>query len=85
MKDIEHAVERYSRGMGHLRQQLPIPGPPQVVLVTHRRDVAMLGRSLACPETVAQTSPSWGSSVPAPASWDLLPAQQLEVRPTMWH
>jgi hypothetical protein len=84
VKDMERAVERYSRGMGHLREKLPLPGPPQIVLVTHRRDTAVLGRPF--PEAVIQSSPPWGSTIPAPASWDSLPSQEPDVSlpPLLW-
>ena len=35
--EVERAVQRYSGGMGWLGQRLPLPGPPQLLLLTHRR------------------------------------------------
>ena len=71
--EVERAVERYCQGMGHLGRQLPLPGPPQMLLVTHRRAGA------AAPEAVVQGQPSWGSTVPAPASWDAASLTSPEV------
>jgi hypothetical protein len=34
---VERAVQRYSGGMGWLGQRLPLPGPPQLLLLTQRR------------------------------------------------
>lgn len=66
--EVERAVERYCQGMGHLGRQLPLPGPPQLLLVTHRRpaDAAAAGAA----EAVVHCQPCWGTSIPAPASWD---------------
>ncbi|BDA46825.1 probable SEC14-like protein 2 at C-terminar half [Coccomyxa sp. Obi] len=65
--EVERAVERYCQGMGHLGRQLPLPGPPQLLLVTHRRPAEAAG---AAAEAVVHCQPSWGTTIPAPASWD---------------
>ncbi|EIE19775.1 hypothetical protein COCSUDRAFT_44590 [Coccomyxa subellipsoidea C-169] len=68
--EVERAVEHYCQGMSHLGRQLPLPGPPQVLLVTHRRPAP----GAAPAEAVVQGHPSWGVTVPAPASWDSAPS-----------
>lgn len=83
MAEVERAVERYSQGVGHLGRQLPLPGPPQMLLVTHRRATAAatLGGDSAAAEAVVHAQPSWSTSIPAPASWDTLPSDTPEVPP----
>ncbi len=65
--EVERAVERYCQGMGHLGRQLPLPGPPQLLIVTHRRPAEA---AAGAAEAVVHCQPSWGTSIPAPASWD---------------
>ena len=73
--EVERAVEHYCQGMSHLGHQLPLPGPPQVLLVTHRRPAP----GAAPAEAVVQGHPSWGVTVPAPASWDSAPSADPQV------
>ncbi len=73
--EVERAVEHYCQGMSHLGRQLPLPGPPQVLLVTHRRPAP----GAAPAEAVVQGHPSWGVTVPAPASWDSAPSADPQV------
>lgn len=65
--EVERAVERYSGGMGFLGQRLPLPGPPQLLLITHARTAGHLGGAQPLGGDAAGAGVGGGACSGAPA------------------